>query len=148
MSSCTRRRRSPGRVEPASSGGGGWSSDACALFGQPLGSSREAEALVLQGMGGLHEHAGSRLLVGWMPTYQRVVWFGRVDLTKFRKLMSKVMFRIWISRSRRPKMLAQDEVDLAVRLRWLFDGPLRQIPCLVASMISSRETFFEERDRG
>ena len=44
-------------------------------------------------------------------------------------------------------MLARDEVDLAVRLRYLFDGPLGQIPCLFV-FDDFEDGNLEERDGG
>jgi hypothetical protein len=97
---------------------------------QPLGSSGAAEALVLQGLGGLGKSTLASRLLERMPTHQRVVWFGRVDLTKFRELTSKVTFHNLDQQIEATEILAKDAVELAVRLRYLFDGPLGQIPCL------------------
>ena len=48
---------------------------------------------MLQGMGGLGKSTLASRLLERMPTHQRAVWFGRVDLTKFRELTSKVTFQ-------------------------------------------------------
>jgi hypothetical protein len=96
----------------------------------PLGSPGAIEALVLQGMGGLGKSTLASRLLERMPTHQRVVWFGRVDITKFRELASKVTFQDLDQQIEAEKILAEDKVDLAVRLRYLFDGPLGEIPCL------------------
>ncbi len=58
-----------------------------------MGRQGAAEALVLQGMGGLGKSTLASRLLERMPTHQRAVWFGRVDLTKFRELTSKVTFQ-------------------------------------------------------
>ena len=114
---------------------------------QPLGSSGAAEALVLQGMGGLGKSTLASRLLERMPTHQRAVWFGRVDLTKFRELTSKVTFENLDQQIEATEMLARDEVDLAVRLRYLFDGPLGQIPCLFV-FDDFEQGNLEERDGG
>jgi hypothetical protein len=114
---------------------------------QPLGSSGAAEALVLQGMGGLGKSTLASRLLERMPTHQRVVWFGRVDLTKFRELTSKVTFQNLDEQIEAEGMLARDEVDLAVRLRYLFGGPLGQIPCLFV-FDDFEQGNLEERDGG
>ena len=111
---------------------------------QPLGSSGAAEALVLQGLG--KSTLASRLLER-MPTHQRAVWFGRVDLTKFRELTSKVTFRNLDQQIEATEMMAKDEVDLAVRLRYLFSGPLGQIPCLFV-FDDFEQGNLEQRDGG
>jgi hypothetical protein len=82
-----------------------------------------------------------------MPTHQRVVWFGRVDLTKFRELTSKVTFQNLDQQIEAAKILAKDEVDLAMRLRYLFGGPLGQIPCLFV-FDDFEQGNLEERDGG
>jgi hypothetical protein len=114
---------------------------------QPLGSSGAAEALVLQGMGGLGKSTLASRLLERMPTHQRAVWFGRVDLTKFRELTSKVTFKNLDQQIEATEMLARDEVDLVVRLRYLFGGPLGQIPCLFV-FDDFEQGNLEERDRG
>jgi CHAT domain/AAA ATPase domain len=97
---------------------------------QPLGSQAAAEALVLQGMGGLGKSTLASRLLERMPTHQRVVWFGRVDLTKFRELTGKVEFEGLEEQIEATKLLENDQADLAVRLRYMFSGPLGQVPCL------------------
>jgi CHAT domain len=97
---------------------------------QPLGSAGAAEALVLQGMGGLGKSTLASRLLERMPTHQRVVWFGRVDLTKLRELTSKVEFQGLDQQIEATQLLDNDQADLAVRLRYLFSGPLGQVPCL------------------
>jgi hypothetical protein len=97
---------------------------------QPFDSPGAAEALMLQGMGGLGKSTLASRLLERMPTHQRAVWFGRVDLTKFRELTSKVTFQSLDQQMEAATLLAKDEVDLAVRLRYLFSGPFGQIPCL------------------
>ena len=114
---------------------------------QPLGSAGAAEALVLQGMGGLGKSTLASRLLERMPTHQRAVWFGRVDLTKFRELTAKVTFGNLAQQIEATELLARDEVDLAVRLRYLFDGPLGQIPCLFV-FDDFEEGNLEERDGG
>jgi GTPase SAR1 family protein len=96
----------------------------------PHGTPDAAQALVLAGMGGLGKSTLASRLLERMPTHQRVVWFGRVDLTKFRELTSKVTFPDLEQQKKAAKDLADDEVDLAVRLRYLLDGPLARTPCL------------------
>jgi hypothetical protein len=114
---------------------------------QPRGSSGAAEALVLQGMGGLGKSTLASRLLERMPTHQRAVWFGRVDLTKFRELTSKVAFQSLDQQIEATEVLARDEVDLAVRLRYLLDGPLGQIPCLFV-FDDFEQGNLEERDGG
>jgi len=114
---------------------------------QPLGSPGAAEALVLQGMGGLGKSTLASRLLERMPTHQRVVWFGRVDITRFRELTSKVTFQNLDQAVEAAGMLARDEVDLAVRLRYLFAGPLGQVPCLFV-FDDFEEGNLEERDGG
>jgi hypothetical protein len=97
---------------------------------QPLGSPGAAEALVLQGLGGLGKSTLASRLLERMPTHQRAVWFGRVDLTEFRELTSKVRFQTMDQQVEATEILARDEVPLEVQLRYLFRGPLGQIPCL------------------
>ena len=114
---------------------------------QPLGTSGAAEALVLAGMGGLGKSTLASRLLERMPTHQRVVWFGRVDLTKFRELTSKVTFQNLDQQVEADRILARDEIGLAVRLRYLFGGPLGQIPCLFV-FDDFDEGNLEERDGG
>ena len=112
-----------------------------------MGSPGAAEALVLQGMGGLGKSTLASRLLERMPTHQRAVWFGRVDLTKFRELTSKVTFGNLDQQIEAEGMLAKDEVDLAVRLRYLLGGPLGQLPCLFV-FDDFEQGNLEERDGG
>jgi hypothetical protein len=114
---------------------------------QPLGSPSTAEALVLQGMGGLGKSTLASRLLERMPTHQRVVWFGRVDLTKFRELTSKVKFHNLDQQIEADGILAREEADLTVRLRYLFAGPLGQVPCLFV-FDDFEQGNLEERDGG
>jgi hypothetical protein len=94
---------------------------------QPAGT---AEALVLHGMGGLGKSSLASRLLERMPTHQRAVWYGRVDLTKFRELTGKVTFPALDQQVEATKLLDNDQAPLAVRLRYLLDGPLAATPCL------------------
>jgi hypothetical protein len=114
---------------------------------QPPGPPGAAQALVLQGLGGLGKSTLASRLLERMPTHQRAVWFGRVDLTKFRELTSKVMFQNLDQQNEAAQILARDEVDLAVRLRYLFGWPLGQIPCLFV-FDDFEQGNLEERDGG
>ncbi len=91
-----------------------------------------AEALVLCGMGGLGKSSLASRLLERMPTHQRAVWFGRVDLTKFRELTTKVRFPALEHQAAADQILGNDQIPLVVRLRYLLDvdGPLGQTPCL------------------
>jgi CHAT domain-containing protein/AAA ATPase-like protein len=99
---------------------------------QPPGSGGAAEALVLHGMGGLGKSSLAARLLERMPTHQRAVWYGRVDLTKFRELTTKILFPTMEQQIEAAKLLDHDQAPLAVRLRHLLDvdGPLGQRPCL------------------
>ena len=99
---------------------------------QPQGETGAAQALVLHGMGGLGKSSLASRLLERMPTHQRVVWYGRVDLIKFRELTDKVKFPVLNQRNEAAELLGNDQVPLAVRLRYLLDvdGPLGQTPCL------------------
>jgi hypothetical protein len=114
---------------------------------QPLGSPGAAEALVLQGLGGLGKSTLASRLLERMPTHQRAVWFGRVDLVKFAELTSKVTFGDLDQQIEATQMLARDEIDLAVRLRYLLGGPLGQIPCLFV-FDDFEDGNLDERDGG
>jgi GTPase SAR1 family protein len=114
---------------------------------QPIGSEGAAEALVLHGMGGLGKSTLASRLLERMPTYQRVVWFGRVDVTKLRELTSKVTFESMDLQIEASKILDDVRADLAVRLRYLFSGPLRRIPCLFV-FDDFEQGNLEERDGG
>lgn len=98
---------------------------------QPLGSAGAVEALVLQGMGGLGKSTLASRLLERMPTYQRAVWFGRVDLTAFRQLTAKLTFDSLDHQIEATQLLDDDRADLTMRLRYLFAGPLAHIPCLL-----------------
>jgi CHAT domain/AAA ATPase domain len=98
---------------------------------QPLGAAGSAQALVLHGMGGLGKSTLASRLLERMPTHRRVVWFGRVDHTKLRELETKVAFESLDQQIDATKILDAEHVDMGVRLRYLFDGPLRRIPCLL-----------------
>ncbi|MEU8015988.1 CHAT domain-containing protein [Micromonospora parva] len=102
------------------------------ILRQPLQEPGGAEALVLSGMGGLGKSSLASRLLERMPTHQRAVWFGRVDLTKFRELTTKVRFPALKQQAEADQVLSNDQVPLAVRLRFLLDvdGPLGQTPCL------------------
>jgi len=99
---------------------------------QPSGSAGAAQALVLHGMGGLGKSSLASRLLERMPTHQRAVWYGRVDLTKFRELTTTVDLPTLEQQKEATKLLDDDQVPLAVRLRRLLhvDGPLGQTPCL------------------
>ncbi|MET8041779.1 CHAT domain-containing protein [Micromonospora sp. NPDC005215] len=99
---------------------------------RPLGAVGAAEALVLHGMGGLGKSSLASRLLERMPTHQRAVWYGRVDLTTFRELTTKVPFPTVEQQVEADKLLANDQAPLLVRLRHLLhvDGPLGQTPCL------------------
>src|SRR4029077_1003490 len=97
---------------------------------QPLGTTGAAQALVLQGMGGLGKSTLASRLLERMPTHQRAVWYGGVDLAKFRELTTKVAFPTLELQIEAAKLLDTDQAPLAVRLRYLLDGPLGQTPCL------------------
>ena len=114
---------------------------------QPLGSPGAAEALVLAGMGGLGKSTLASRLLERMPTHQRVVWFGRVDIRGLRELTSKVTFQNLDQQVEAAGVLGRDDVDLAVRLRYLFAGPLGQVPCLLV-FDDFEEGNLDERDGG
>jgi hypothetical protein len=98
-------------------------------------------------MGGLGKSTLASRLLERMPTHQRAVWFGRVDLVKFRELTSKVTFQDLDQQTEAAGILARDDVDLAVRLRYLFAGPLGQVPCLFV-FDDFEEGNLEERGGG
>lgn len=99
---------------------------------QPHGSDGAAEALVLHGMGGLGKSSLASRLLERMPTHQRAVWYGRVDLTKFRELTTKVKLPTLEQEIEAARVLDNDQALLLARLRHLLhvDGPLGQTPCL------------------
>ena len=114
---------------------------------RPLGSPGAAEALVLQGMGGLGKSTLASRLLERMPAHERVVWFGRVDLTRFRELLLNIAFQSLDQQTEAAAILGRDEVDLAVRLRYLFAGPLGQVPCLFV-FDDFEQGNLDERDGG
>ncbi|MEU4163972.1 CHAT domain-containing protein [Actinoplanes sp. NPDC026670] len=97
-----------------------------------LRSPDEAQALLLTGMGGLGKSSLASRLLERMPTHQRAVWFGRVDLTRFRELTTKIRFDSLDQQEEATKLLDNDQTPLAVRLTYLLDGngPLGRTPCL------------------
>lgn len=99
---------------------------------QPSGSDGAAPALVLSGMGGLGKSSLAARLLERMPTHQRVVWYGRVDLAKFRELTDRDIFATLEQQIEATKLLDNDQAPLLARLRRLLhvDGPLGQTPCL------------------
>ncbi|WP_433726395.1 CHAT domain-containing protein [Actinoplanes sp. CA-051413] len=117
------------------------------ILKQPLGSPGSAQALVLQGMGGLGKSTLASRLLERMPTHQRVVWFGRVDITKFRELTSMVAFETMADRDDAAAVLARDDVDLTERLKYLFRGPLGRISCLFV-FDDFEDGNLDERDGG
>ncbi|WP_238015897.1 CHAT domain-containing protein [Dactylosporangium sp. AC04546] len=99
---------------------------------QPHGGPGAAEALMLHGMGGLGKSSLASRLLERMPTHQRAVWYGRVDLRKFRELTTKILFPTMDQQIEAAQLLDNTQAPLAVRLRHLLDGngPLGQTPCL------------------
>ncbi|WP_433041257.1 CHAT domain-containing protein [Dactylosporangium sp. CS-033363] len=116
---------------------------------QPLHEAGGAEALVLHGMGGLGKSSLASRLLERMPTHQRAVWFGRVDLIKFRELTTKVRFPAIEQQVEADQVLGNDQVPLASRLRYLLDvdGPLGQTPCLFV-FDDFEDGNLDERDGG
>ncbi|MEU8262961.1 CHAT domain-containing protein [Micromonospora sp. NPDC048999] len=116
---------------------------------QPYGSGDAAEALVLHGMGGLGKSSLASRLLERMPTHQRAVWFGRVDLTRFRELTTKVEFPTMEQQIEAAKLLDNGQAPLLVRLRHLLhvDGPLGQTPCLFV-FDDFEDGNLDERDGG
>lgn len=90
------------------------------------------QALVLHGMSGLGKSSLASRLLERMPTHQRVVWYGRVDLTRFRELTTKVDFATMDEQIDATRLLDTEQVSLTIRLRYLlnYDGPLGRTPCL------------------
>jgi len=97
---------------------------------QPTGTA--AEALVLHGMGGLGKSSLASRLLERMPTHQRAVWVGRVDLIKLRELTAKIRFPTLEQESEAAKILDNEQAPLTSRLQYLLDadGPLGKTPCL------------------
>lgn len=108
-----------------------------------------AEALVLQGMGGLGKSSLASRLLERMPTHKRAVWYGRVDMTKFRELTTKIAFPTMDLQIEATKLLDNEQAPLLIRLRHLLDvdGPLGQTPCLFV-FDDFEEGNLEERDGG
>ncbi|TCB96274.1 CHAT domain-containing protein [Micromonospora zingiberis] len=113
------------------------------------GGDGAAEALVLAGMGGLGKSSLASRLLERMPTHQRAVWYGRVDLPKFRELTTKVHFPTQDQQSEAEKLLNNDQAPLVVRLRRLLhvDGPLGQTRCLFV-FDDFEDGNLDERDGG
>ncbi|WP_189042600.1 CHAT domain-containing protein [Micromonospora sonchi] len=116
---------------------------------QPLGGDGAAEALVLAGMGGLGKSSLASRMLERMPTHQRAVWYGRVDLPKFRELTTKVDFPGMEQQIEATKLLDNNDAPLPVRLRHLLhvDGPLGQTPCLFV-FDDFEDGNLDERDGG
>jgi hypothetical protein len=91
-----------------------------------------AQALLLAGMGGLGKSSLASRLLERMPTHQRAVWYGRVDLTRFRELTAKISFSDPEQLARATQLLDNEEIPLLARLKFLLDtdGPLSDTPCL------------------
>ena len=107
----------------------------------PRGTADAAQALVLQGMGGLGKSTlASRLLERIAhPPARRLVRARGPDQVS--QLTSKVGFRTMDQQIEATGCSTDDEVDLGVRLRYLCHGPLEQIPCLSCSTISNSATW-------
>ncbi|WP_422774009.1 CHAT domain-containing protein [Plantactinospora sp. WMMC1484] len=116
---------------------------------KPHGSDGAAQALVLHGMGGLGKSSLASRLLERMPTHQRVVWYGRVDLTKFRELTTKVKLPTLAQEIEAAELLDNSQAPLAARLRHLLhvDGPLGQTPCLFV-FDDFEDGNLDERDGG
>jgi hypothetical protein len=114
---------------------------------QPHGTDGAAEALVLHGMGGLGKSSLASRLLERMPTHQRAVWYGRVDLTKLRELTTKVEFPTLEQQVEAATLLDNDQAPLAVRLRFLLTGPLAHTPCLFV-FDDFEEGNLDQRDGG
>lgn len=99
---------------------------------QPAGSDGCPQALVLHGMGGLGKSSLASRLLERMPTHQRVVWYGRVDLTKIRELTDTIRFPTTEQQVEAAELLDNERLALTGRLRYLLDadGPLGRTPCL------------------
>ncbi|MFD0819043.1 ATP-binding protein [Micromonospora zhanjiangensis] len=116
---------------------------------QAGGGDGPAQALVLHGMGGLGKSSLASRLLERMPTHQRAVWYGRIDLIKFRELTGKVTFATMEQQIEASTLLDDDRVPLATRLRYLLraEGPLGQTPCLFV-FDDFEEGNLDERDGG
>ncbi|MFY1619715.1 CHAT domain-containing protein [Micromonospora sp. WMMD736] len=113
----------------------------------PTGSG--VPTLVLHGMGGLGKSSLASRLLERMPNHQRAVWYGRVDLTSFRDLATKVSFPTLEQQVEADRLLANDDAPLVVRLRHLLDvdGPLGQTACLFV-FDDFEDGNLDERDGG
>jgi hypothetical protein len=114
---------------------------------QPLGTPGSAQALVLAGMGGLGKSTLASRLLERMPTHQRAVWYGGVDLPKFRELTTKIEFPTLDDQIEATKLLDNDQAELGVRLRHLLRGPLGRTPCLFV-FDDFEQNNLDERDGG
>lgn len=117
------------------------------ILKRPLGQEGAAHTLVLQGMGGLGKSTLASRLLERMPTHQRVVWFGGVDLTKFRDVISRIAYPTPEQQVKAIETLADERLDLAVRLRFLLSGPLAHTPCLFV-FDDFEQNNLDERDGG
>jgi CHAT domain/AAA ATPase domain len=106
-------------------------------------------ALVVHGMGGLGKSSLASRLLERMPAHKRAVWYGRVDMTRFRELTTKVPFPTVERQIEATRLLDNEEAPLAVRLRHLLDvdGPLGETPCLFV-FDDFEEGNLEPRDGG
>jgi hypothetical protein len=114
---------------------------------QPTDAPGAAQAIVLQGMGGLGKSTLASRLLERMPTHQRAVWYGAVDLARLRELTSKIEFPSMEQQAEANEILADERRELAVRLRYLFSGPLGDLPCLLV-FDDFEKGNLEERDGG
>ncbi|MFC4071991.1 CHAT domain-containing protein [Actinoplanes subglobosus] len=99
---------------------------------QRAGTSDAVQGLLLAGMGGLGKSSLASRLLERMPTHQRAVWFGHVDLTKFRELTAKIQFSSPEQLVEATKLLDNEQIPLLARLTFLLGnrGPLGKKPCL------------------
>ena len=90
------------------------------------------DALVLHGLGGLGKSSLASRLLERMPNHKRAVWYGRVDMIKFRELATMVRFPTVKQQIEAAALLDNDEAPLLIRLRHLLapEGPLGRTPCL------------------
>lgn len=97
---------------------------------QPLGTPDSAEGLVLRGMGGLGKSTLASRLLERIPTHQRVVFSGRTDDTKLREHLGLINYPSMDDAIQANGIMDDTRIDLAGRLRYLLDGPLRSVPCI------------------